>query len=187
MCVVTAFLQRTYSITFHLLNLGVELFHIVETPFISHFYLIIYLFDISIFVLHNANGEEGRRLYCFSLEQICRELRRNITGKQRVFYWAKIYFLEARTGRRQPKTATFTRCTSTSTRLSPTSAKSSPTSSLPLSVMQYQCAQTNLISSVFSLYQSLPKQHRIQKEGKIVLSSSRTHSHQTLLTELVRL
>ena len=146
-------------------------------------------------MLNNANGEEGRRLYCFSLEQICRELRRNITGKQRLFYWAKIYFffslrtsrLEARTGRRQPKTATFTRCTSTSTRSSPTSTKSSPTSSLPLSVMQYQCAQKLLISNVFCLYQSFPKQHRIQKEGKIVLSSSRTHSHQTLLTELVRL
>ena len=53
------------------------------------------LFDIPIFVLNNANGEEGRRLYCFSLEQICRELRRNITGKQRVFYWAKIYFFLA--------------------------------------------------------------------------------------------
>ena len=53
------------------------------------------LFDIPIFVLHNANGEEGRRLYCYSLEQICRELRRNITGKQRVFYWAKIYFFLA--------------------------------------------------------------------------------------------
>ena len=47
-------------------------------------------------MLHNANGEEGRRLYCFSLEQICRELLRNITGKQqRVFYCAKIYFFLA--------------------------------------------------------------------------------------------
>ena len=108
-------------------------------------------------------------------------------GQRFTFFSLRTSRLEARTGRRQPKTATFTRCTSTSTRLSPTSTKSSPTSSLPLSVMQYQCAQKLLISSVFSLYQSFPKQHRIQKEGKIVLSSSRTHSHQTLLTELARL
>ena len=83
------------------------------------------------------------------------------------FFSLRTSRLEARTGRRQPKTATFTRCTSTSTRSSPTSTKSSPTSSLPLSVMQYQCAQTNLISSVFSLYQSFPKQHRYRKRERL--------------------
>ena len=88
-------------------------------------------------------------------------------GQRFTFFSLRTSRLEARTGRRQPKTATFTRCTSTSIRSSLTSTKSSPTSSLPLSVMQYQCAQTNLISSVFSLYQSFPKQHRYKKRERL--------------------
>ena len=97
-------------------------------------------------------------------------------GQRFTFFSLRTSRLEARTGRRQPKTATFTRCTSTSTRSSPTSTKSSPTSSLPLSVMQYQCAQTNLISSVFSLYQSFPKQHRYRKRERLY-SDHLAHIH----------
>ena len=90
-------------------------------------------------------------------------------GQRFTFFSLRTSRLEARTGRRQPKTATFTRCTSTSTR-------SSPTSSLPLSVMHYQCAQKLLISSVFSLYQSLPKQHRYRKRERFY-SHRRAHIH----------
>ena len=144
-------------------------------------------------MLHNANGEEGRRLYCFSLEQICRELRRNITGKQqRVFYWAKIYFFLAQNiaaGSKDWKAAAkdcnlyqmhidINKIIADISKIIANFQFASICNAIP-------SAQKLLISNVFCLYQSFPKQHRIQKEGKIVLSSSRTHSHQTLLTELV--
>ena len=125
-------------------------------------------------MLHNANGEEGRRLYCFSLEQICRELRRNITGKQRVFYWAKIYFFLAQNiaaGSKDWKAAAkdcnlyqmhvdINKIIADINKIIANFQFASICNAIP-------SAQKLLISNVFCLYQSFPKQHRYRKRERL--------------------
>ena len=128
-------------------------------------------------VFPNANGDEGRRLYCFSLEQICRELRRNITGKQqRVFYWAKIYFFLAQNiaaGSKNWKVAAkdcnLYKMHIDINKIIANFQFASICNAIP-------SAQKLLISNVFCLYQSLPKQHRYRKRERLY-SDHLAHIH----------